>query len=126
MYSFGIVDALPAERRWINMGDPNMPIRAGNEYTFLCGPYIDFGYVGALLFVTLFYLFFSYLYYWKIRKNPNVKNKSMLTAIYIFLYAMVAMAFYQDTIRVYSRIINISYIIYMVIFFKIFIKQKAV
>lgn len=126
MYSFGIVDALPAERRYINMGDPNMPIRAGNEYTFFCGPYIDFGYVGALLFVVLFYLLFSYLYYWKIRKNSNFRNKSIITAIYIFLFAMVAMAFYQDTIRVYSRVINLAYIVYIVIFFKTFVKQKAI
>ena len=126
MYSFGIVDTLPAEKLWINMGDPNIPTRAGNEYTFLCGPYIDFGYVGALLFVILFYLFFSYLYYWKIRKNPNVRNKFMMTSIYIFLFALVALSFYIDTIRTYSRVINIVYIIYMVVFFKLFIKEKAI
>ena len=126
MYSFGIVDALPAERRWINMGNPLVPRQAGNEYTFFCGPYIDFGYVGALLFVILFYLVFSYCYYWGIRKNSNFNNKSIMTAIYIFLFTMVAMAFYQDTIRVYSRVINIIYIIYMIVFYKIFVKQKVI
>lgn len=98
--------------------------RAGNEYTFLCGPYIDFGFVGALIFVAVFYGIFSYLYYWKIRRCQNFVKRIKNTAIYIFLYSMVAMAFYQDTIRTYSRPINVLYIIYIVMFCKIFLRIK--
>ena len=123
LYSWGIVSQAPADRRWINMG-AHIANRAGNEYTFLCGPYIDFGFVGALIFVAVFYGIFSYLYYWKIRRCQNFIKRIKNTAIYIFLYSMVAMAFYQDTIRTYSRPINVLYIIYIVVFCKIFLRIK--
>lgn len=123
LYSWGIVSQAPADRRWINMG-AHIANRAGNEYTFLCGPYIDFGFVGALIFVAVFYGIFSYLYYWKIRRCQNFIKRIKNTAIYIFLYSMVAMAFYQDTIRTYSRPISVLYIIYIVVFCKIFLRIK--
>ena len=123
MYSWGIVALPPAERKWVNIGSM-ISSRSGNEYTFLCGPYIDFGFGGALVFVVLFYLFFSSIYYGKIIKNKMSMKRVRVTAVYIFLYTMVAMAFYQDTIRSYSRPINLLYIAYMIIFAKIFLRFK--
>lgn len=123
MYSWGFVDVEPATRAWIKMGS-HVETRAGNEYTFFCGPYIDFGFVGTLIFIVCFYAFFSHIYYHGImKKNISLKRVS-ISAVYIFLYAMIAMAFYQDTIRSYSRPINILYIVYIIVFCKIFIKFR--
>ncbi|MCI8948727.1 MAG: oligosaccharide repeat unit polymerase [Lachnospiraceae bacterium] len=119
----GILKTPPTERVWIKMGG-SIATQAGNEYTFFCAPYIDFGFIGTLVFIVVFYASYSYLYYWKIRRKlPSVK-KCTTCAIYIFLYAMVAMSFYQDTIRSYSRPINIVYIIYIIIFCKLFVRLK--
>lgn len=125
MYKWGLVSQTPADRKWINMGS-HIANRAGNEYTFLCGPYIDFGFCGVLIFVAVFFCFFSYLYYWKIRKYPMSIDKVKNMAIYLFLFVMVIMAFYQDTIRSYSRPINILYVLYIVVFCKIFLELKKV
>lgn len=123
MYSWGVVNSAPCDRVWIKTGG-SVATQAGNEYTFLCGPYIDFGFVGALLFVILFFAFFAHIYYWKILRANNTLKKYIITSIYIFLYAMVAMTFYQDTIRSYSRPINILYLVYIVTFFKLFVRTK--
>lgn len=123
--SWGIVNEEPCKRLWIKLGGA-ITTRAGNEYTFLCGPYIDFGFGGTLLFIVFFYAVFSYIYYWKIKKKELSIRKLTISAVYIFLYAMVAMSFYQDTIRSYSRPINIIYIVYIVVFCKLFIKIKDI
>ncbi|SFK14582.1 O-antigen polymerase [Succinivibrio dextrinosolvens] len=120
-----IVDTPPTDRLWINMGSPFYPERAGNEYTFLCAPYIDFGFIGALIFVALFYFFFSYIYK-KILVTENINKYVYLSSCYIFLFAMVAMTFYQDTIRSYSRPINILYIVYIIVFCKLFVRAREI
>lgn len=120
-----IVDTPPTDRLWINMGSPFYPERAGNEYTFLCAPYIDFGFMGALIFVALFYFFYSYIYK-KILVTANINKYVYLTSCYIFLFAMVAMTFYQDTIRSYSRPINILYIVYIIVFCKLFVRAREI
>lgn len=125
MYSWGIVGSAPTDRSWINMGSALYPTRAGNEYTFLCAPYIDFGFVGALIFVVIFYAVYAYIYYRKIRENSNIRNRTAYSATYIFLYAMVVMTFYQDTIRSYTRLINILYIIFIVLFCNFFVRVRG-
>lgn len=122
MYSIGAVSQLPSGRRWMSMGGNSL--RAGNEYTFLCAPYIDFGFAGTLVFVLLFFCMFSILYYSGIKRNKNFYKKIEITSIYIFLYTMVAMDFYQDTIRTYSRPINVLYIFYMIFFCKLFVRVE--
>jgi len=122
MYSWGIVNQAPADRAWIKMG--GSVAGAGNEFTFLCGPYIDFGFIGTLIFILIFYGVFSYLYYWRIRKAP-INNKRYTTiAIYLFLYTLISMSFYQDTIRSYSRPINILYVVYLIAFCKVFLRMR--
>lgn len=120
MYEWGIVRSLPADRKWISMGGA-ITGSAGNEYTFLCGPYIDFGFIGALLFIVIFYYAFSYVYYRKILGRHPGKKKYTTQSIYLFMYTMISMSFYQDTIRSYSRPINILYILYMIVFVKLFL-----
>ena len=124
MYSRGIVKREPCDRVWIPMHAP-ATIQATNEYSFLCAPYIDFGFWGALVFVFCFYCLYDYLYYEKILIRDKSENICSISAIYIFLYAMVAMTFYQDTIRSYSRPINILYLLYIFTFCKLFVNQKA-
>lgn len=126
MHSYGLVSKAPADRRWINMGSALHPYSAGNEYTFFCGPYIDFGFLGTLIFIIIFYSVFSYLYYAKILRGKNSICKFIICAIYIWLYTLVAMSFYQDTIRVYSRVINVFYFIYILSFGKMFLKLKQI
>ena len=122
MNSWGIVSQPPADRLWIRMG--GTATNAGNEYTFFCGPYIDFGFIGTLVFIITFYAIFAYIYYWKIRKAPVNKKRYTTISIYLFLYTLISMSFYQDTIRSYSRPINILYIIYLVVFCKMFLRIK--
>jgi oligosaccharide repeat unit polymerase len=125
MYSWGVVKEPPAEVKWISLGVINKPTSAGNEFTFFCGPYIDFGFVGTLIFIFLFYAFFSWFYYHKILNVKYDKNKYINLAIYLYLYSMVAMSFYEDTIRSHTRPIILLYIIYMYVFSKIFLKRKV-
>lgn len=125
MHSFGLVSSYPTDRLWIRMGG-SVANRAGNEFTFLCAPYIDFGFVGTLVFIVLFYSIFSYFYYQKIRNKDFSLKKYTNCAIYIWLYAMVAMSFYQDTIRSYTRLINIAYLLYIIIFCKLFLRLQKV
>lgn len=125
MYQSGYVDREPCDREWINMGDPNNPISAGNEYTFFCAPYIDFGFWGTLIFMLIFFWVYSSIYYKKIYGHQMNVSLISTIAIYIFLYAMVPMDFYQDTIRSYSRPINLLYLIYIYFFCKtcLFVKR---
>ena len=124
MYSRGIVKYEPCDRVWIPMHAP-ATIQASNEYSFLCGPYIDFGFWGALIFVFFFYCLYDYLYYEKILVRDKSDNICSISAIYIFLYAMIVMTFYQDTIRSYSRPINLLYLLYIFVFCKLFVNQKV-
>jgi oligosaccharide repeat unit polymerase len=113
MYNSGFVKKKHCDREWINMGDVKIPERAGNEYTFFCAPYIDFGFGGTLIFIAFFYWMFSYLYYKKIYGHKMSNEIIAKIAIYIFLYVMVCMSFYQDTIRTYTRPINLLYLVYI-------------
>lgn len=125
MYKNNIVSKEPCDRRWIPMHSP-ATIIATNEYSFFCGPYIDFGFWGTLIFIFVFYNIYAYLYYDKILIRDNIQSKFYICAIYIFLYAMVAMSFYQDTIRTYSRPINLLYIIYMVALYRLCVEVKII
>ena len=119
LYEQRIVSKEPAEIEWIR-ADGETTI-AGNEFSFFCGPYVDFGFIGTLIFVLLFYCLFSYLYYMKILSNKISTQRIFITSIYLFLYAMVSMSFYQDTIRTYTRPINLLYLVYIYIFCRIFL-----
>lgn len=44
LYSWGVLENPPCERVWMPMEGREV-FRAGNEYTFFCGPYIDFGFL---------------------------------------------------------------------------------
>lgn len=123
-YSIGLVDAAPCERIYVNLGDVTMPNRTGNEFTFLCGPYIDFGFFGALLFVLLFYAAFSYVYYCKILNTELTKRRYVICVLYSYFFVMVSMAFFQDTIRTMVRPIILLYIIFVCLFAAWFIEVK--
>ena len=124
LYSWGIVTKKPAERKWIRLGGLTSVTRAGNEYTFFVGPYIDFGFFGTLIFMVIFYAVFSYLYYHKIRRAPVKMKRYIICSVYCYLFGMVAMSFYQVTISNYSRPINILYILYIVLFCKLFLRMR--
>jgi oligosaccharide repeat unit polymerase len=124
LYSVGIVSEEPTSRRWVRIGGLAPTNQAGNEFTFFCSPYIDFGFIGTLIFIVFFYSIFSYLYYKCILyRNPTIKRYN-ICIIYSYLYILIAMSFYQDTIRSHSRPINILYIIFVTIFVKIFLKMR--
>lgn len=123
LFKWGLVDNLPCDRVWMSM-ESSVLHRAGNEYTFFCAPYIDFGFMGTLVFVFLFYLFFNVFYYWYIKTNSVHRMKYFYISLYIWLYTLVAMSFYQDTIRAYSSPHNFLYIIYMYIIYKMFVRIK--
>lgn len=121
LYSLGIIASKPAERSWIWLGDGR---NGGNEYTFLCGPYIDFGFIGALIFIFLFYSFFSIIYYRYILNNGLTIKRYATSAIYSYLYAMIAFSFYMDMIRVYTKPINFIYIFLIFLLVRFFLKLK--
>ena len=67
---------------------------SGNEFTIFMRPYIDFGFLGMIIFIAAFYGFFSYIYYRKILYKPiSTKNNLWLLYYSIFFYQIV-MSFY--------------------------------
>lgn len=119
LYENKIVSKEPSEIEWIR-ADGEITI-AGNEYSFFCGPYVDFGFIGTLIFVSFFYSTFSFLYYHKILSNKISIQRTYISALFLFLYAMISMSFYQDTIRTYVRPINLLYLVYMYFFCRFFL-----
>lgn len=125
LHGAGFVKHEPCDRQWMNMGNPYEPYQATNEYTFFCAPYIDFGFVGTLLFMFVFFWLFNYFYYRRILYNDYF-DKYVIKANYIFFYTLVAMSFYQDTIRSYSRPVNLLYVIFIVVFFRFCVERVGV
>lgn len=123
MYSWGLVAYPPADRKWISLGS-SVAARAGNEYTFFCGPYIDFGFVGTLIFIVLFYAFISNIYYNKVLRVCSSVKKYTTIAIYLYFYGIVTISFYQDAIRSFVRPISLLYLFYIYIFCKVFLEIK--
>lgn len=121
LYNLGIITLKPAERSWIWLGDGR---NGGNEYTFLCGPYIDFGFIGVLIFIFLFYSFFSIIYYRYILNNALTIKRYAICTIYSYLYAMIAFSFYMDLIRVYTKPINLIYVFLIFFIVRFLIKLK--
>lgn len=124
MYSWGLVSYPPAERRWISLGS-SISSRAGNEFTYFCGPYIDFGFWGTLIFIVILYAFISNIYYNKILRRENNVNRFATLAIYLYIYGIVTISFYQDTIRSLSRPINLLYLVYIYMFCKLWLGVKT-
>ena len=100
--------------------------RAGNEYTFFCGPYIDFGFIGTLIFIIILYAIFSFMYYKCILGGRRNNRRYLMCIIYSYLYILIAMSFYQDTIRSHSRPVNILYILFVTVFTKLFLRRRKV
>lgn len=125
LYHWGIVSEPPADRLMIPVGDISSHIgNCGNEYTIFAGPYIDFGYFGTIIFIALFYGLFSTIYYSKIKGQVQSVSKCIYCSIYCFMFSMITLSFYQDTIRDYCRVIYVFYYAYIFMFCKFFVRFR--
>lgn len=114
----------PGNVVWLKLGGLSPSYRAGNEFTFLCAPYLDFGFIGTLIFIFFTYTFFSLLYYKCIlNRKPTIKRYIILI-IYSYLFNMISLSFYMDNIRSLSRPITIVYFLFISIFTTIFVRKK--
>ena len=122
LYNRGILPSPPADRQWIRLG--GNVTSAGNEYTFFVGPYVDFGFLGTLIFIVTIYAFFSFIYYKKILNRKISQRRCVMLVFYSYLYTIVALSFYMDSFRSFSRPVNILYYIFIVVFAKLFVKIR--
>lgn len=113
LFQYGIVSIAPASRRWISMGGIFSSGYAGNEFSFFCGPFVDFGLVGAFIFFLIEYYLFSYFYYQKIINSAKNKKRYTTLLVYTYLFGIIPMAFFQDTISALFRPVLILYIIFI-------------
>lgn len=67
---------------------------SGNEFTIFMRPYFDFGFGGMCIFIFLFYLFFSSIYYKEIYFRKYNKRQETIMLIYSVFFYQIAMSFY--------------------------------
>ena len=113
LFSYGIVEKAPASRRWISMGGIFSSGYAGNEFSFFCGPYVDFGLIGSFVFFAIEFYVFSYVYYQKIMNAPKTKKRYTTLMVYTYMFVIFPMSFFQDTISTLIRPILLLYIIFI-------------
>ena len=126
LYKWKIISQLPCDRAWIKMGGSTPSYRAGNEFTFFCAPYIDFGFVGTIIFMGIFYLAFSVIYYKLILNKKLTIRRYSILIIYSYLFTLISMSFYQDTIRSFSRPTTLVYFLFISGFTHIFLKKELI
>ena len=94
--------------------------RAGNEYTIFMRPYHDFGYVGMLIFIMIFYHIISKTYY-KLLFSKCKKNTKFSLMVFSYFYFMIVMSFYYaftaQEVRPQTLVLMMfMYVLYITIF----------
>ena len=94
--------------------------RAGNEYTIFMRPYHDFGYVGMLIFIMIFYHIISKAYY-KLLFSKCKKNTKFSLMVFSYFYFMIVMSFYYaftaQEVRPQTLVLMMfMYVLYITIF----------
>ncbi len=90
----------------------------GNVYTMFGEPYHDFGFIGMLLYIAIFYWIFSYFYYKYIRNWKNTKKSKGVFLILGTQYYLIFFTFYLAP-TIWLKIQTIITIFIILLVFKI-------
>ena len=83
----------------------------GNVYTFFRRPLHDFGFIGMLIFTVLVALFFSWLYYGKIKWKSRSIKTDCWSLIYGFLFFWIV---YSSIVQYSMNIISLDVLMTLV------------
>lgn len=67
---------------------------AGNEFTWIQRPYLDFGLWGMLLFTFVVFYIYNKIYYKKIVCKEPSKKRDLIIILYSYFYFIVVLSFY--------------------------------
>lgn len=67
---------------------------AGNEFSWFQRPFVDFGFLGMLIFTFLIYFVFGWILYLRISYSISNKRRIKYTVIYAFYFYIIVMSFY--------------------------------
>lgn len=93
MYKFGFIDQKVEDTRFVYVGGSYSG--GGNVYTFFGPSYHDFGLIGMLVYVAIFYLIFNYIYYKCFRYNSSICKNIPWLVLFGAYYHYVFMTFYS-------------------------------
>lgn len=89
----------------------------GNADTLLGSPLIDFGFLGALAVIFVFYYYIARLYYKKIKYTVSGRKRNYQLIIYAFLFYAVGISFYSCGI---TFILSLYYLLTLVMIWAIY------
>lgn len=107
---------------FMRMGGSGVLTR-GNVYTLFGEPYHDFGFIGMLVFVALFYYIFCHFYYKYIRNWHNREKNKRVLLVFGSMYYYIVLTFYT-TPTVWFKIQTIISLIIVVIAYRFFTKCR--
>ncbi len=96
---------------------------SGNVYTLFGEPYNDFGFIGMIVYVALFYFIFSHYYYRYIRYWRNTQKSKIILLIYGTQYYLVFFTFYLAP-TIWVKLQTFATIIIVLIAYQFFRKCK--
>jgi len=120
LYDWGLVDFPVSTLNFLSI---NGGISGGNEFTIFMRPYYDFGLIGMLIFLFLFYSMFNFFYYFKLKDQTKLDDSGLL--IYSMYFYMVVMSFYYCFTCQDFRLQTIIIIIYVVLLYKFILKVST-
>ena len=88
----------------------------GNVYTIFSNPYHDFGLIGMLIFIALFYGLYCVLYYKYFRYNRKISKSIIPLLMFGNYYYFVVLSFYTAMTVQFRTQIILEMIISMVVF----------
>lgn len=118
---FGLVTTEIEATRFMHVGGGYYG--GGNVYTIFLYPLHDFGFIGMLVYIVLFYAFFDYLYYKYFRFNRSIINSLTPLMIYGSYYYFVLMSFYVS-MTAQIKLQTILEMVLTVTVFKLLIKLR--
>lgn len=95
----------------------------GNVYTLFGEPYHDFGLIGMLIYVMLFYFIFSHYYYKYIRHWKNKLKSKRVLLIFGSQYYLVLFTFYLAP-TIWIKLQTIATIIIVLSVYQFFMKYR--
>lgn len=98
-------------------------VGGGNAYSMFGSIYNDFGYVGAVVFVGVFYWIVNYFYYKKIKYSKSIIRHQVDLLIFGYFSYLIFMQFFVNTV-IYLKMQTLLEVLVMVVTYKILIKVR--
>lgn len=95
-----------------------------NVYSFFRRPLHDFGVCGMYIFVGCIALFFSYVYYKKIKQNTNLNSATNWTLIYGYFFYWIVVSPIDQYSTAYISIGTITFLLILMIIFDFLTKDR--